>query len=183
MVFWILLALLTAAAVMAVLLPLGRPAAASDGGNHFRRVYLDQLKELERDKEQGRIGTSEAEAARAEIARRLIAEEAGQKEAFPASGGHQKARRATALIALIGIPLLSMSVYLALGSPSLPGAPLAARLQDPAASDSMEVLIARVEERLALHPEDGRGWDVIAPIYLRLGRAEDAARGYQNAIR
>ena len=45
------------------------------------------------------------------------------------------------------------------------------------------MLVAKVEEHLAAHPEDGRGWDVIAPVYLRLGRADDAARAFQNAIR
>ena len=182
MVFWILIALLTAAAIMAVLLPLGRPAATADAKGHARRVYLDQLGELERDKAQGRIGGDEAEAARAEIARRLIAADRGAKETPTGSGGHQTARRATALLALAGIPVLSMALYLGLGSPNLPGSPLAARLGAPPA-DSIEVLVARVEERLAEHPEDGRGWDVIAPVYLRLDRPDDARRAFQNAIR
>ena len=182
MVFWILIALLTAAAIMAVLLPLGRPAATADAKGHARRVYLDQLGELERDKAQGRIGGDEAEAARAEIARRLIAADRGAKETPTGSEGHQTARRATALLALAGIPVLSMALYLGLGSPNLPGSPLAARLGAPPA-DSIEVLVARVEERLAEHPEDGRGWDVIAPVYLRLDRPDDATRAFKNAIR
>lgn len=182
MVFWILIAVLTAAAIMAVLLPLGRPATAADAKGHARRVYLDQLGELERDKAQGRIGDDEAEAARAEIARRLIAADRGASEIASGGGGHQPARRATALLALVGIPVLSMAFYLGLGSPNLPGAPLAARLQMPG-DDSIEMLIARVEERLAAHPEDGRGWDVIAPVYLRLDRPDDSRRAFQHAIR
>ncbi len=111
MVFWILIAVLTAAAIMAVLLPLGRPAAAGDAKGHARRVYLDQLGELERDKAQGRIGDDEAEAARAEIARRLIAADRGASEIASGGGGqgHQSARRAAALLALVGIPVLSMA--------------------------------------------------------------------------
>jgi len=183
MLFWILIALLNATAIMAVLLPLGRPAAAGDAKGHARRVYLDQLGELERDKAQGRIGGSEAAAARTEIARRLIAADSGANEVPAGGGGHQTARRATALLALVGIPVLSMALYLGLGNPNLPGAPLAARLENASGDDSIEPLVARVEERLAAHPEDGRGWDVIAPIYLRLDRADDATRAFQNAIR
>ena len=44
-------------------------------------------------------------------------------------------------------------------------------------------LVAQVEERLRQHPEDGRGWDVIGPVYLRLGRYGDAANAFQQALR
>ena len=44
-------------------------------------------------------------------------------------------------------------------------------------------LVAKVEERLREHPEDGRGWDVIGPVYLRLGRYGDAAKAFQQAVR
>jgi cytochrome c-type biogenesis protein CcmH len=180
LLFWFLTALLTAAAIMAVLIPLGRSPLAGDPSGHFRRVYLDQLAELARDKALGRIGEKEAEATRAEIGRRLIA-----ADATPAvtADGTPTARRVTALVALFGIPLLSLSLYLGLGAPNLPGAPLAARLDRSGAADDVEVLVAKVEARLAEQPEEGRGWDVIAPIYLRLGRAEDSARAYRNAIR
>ncbi|HEX9906602.1 MAG TPA: c-type cytochrome biogenesis protein CcmI [Propylenella sp.] len=180
MLLWILIALLTAAAIMAVLWPLGRAPARSDSAGHARRVYLDQLDELERDRAEGRISPAEAEAARAEVARRLIAEDAAA-EAEP--GGSAAARRATAIAALIGVPCLSLALYLGLGAPSLPGAPRAARLEAPPAPDDIVAVIARVEEHLAKEPEDGRGWDVLAPVYLRIGRPDDAARAFRNAIR
>jgi cytochrome c-type biogenesis protein CcmH len=180
--FWVLIALLTAAAILAVLIPLGRAPVADDAAAHARRVYRDQLAELERDKADGRINAAEAEAARAEIARRLIAVESDASKSAPHTGG-VGARRVAALVGLIGVPLLSLSIYLGLGAPQLPGAPLAARLEAPASPDDIEALIAKVEEHLAAQPEDGRGWEVIAPVYLRLGRADDAVRAFQNAIR
>ena len=184
MLLWILIALLTAAAILAVLVPLGRAPAAGDRAEHAARVYRDQLSELERDKAEGRISASEAEAARAEIARRLIAAdgEVRASASMPGAGG-AKMRRATAVAALVGIPLLSLALYLGLGAPSLPGAPLAARLSEPAGADDFEMMIRKVEEHLALKPEDGRGWEVIAPVYLRLGRLGEAEQAYRNAIR
>jgi cytochrome c-type biogenesis protein CcmH len=179
--FWVLIALLTAAAVMAVLAPLGRAADPAGPADRAKQVYLDQLKELERDRAEGRISESEAEAARAEVARRLIATEKDAAQAM--TGGGPFARRATAVAALVGIPVLSLTLYLGLGAPGLPGQPLAARLSEPAQADDIEILIARVEEHLAGSPEDGRGWEVIAPVYLRLGRAEDSADAFRNAIR
>jgi cytochrome c-type biogenesis protein CcmH len=75
------------------------------------------------------------------------------------------------------------------GSPELPGQPLAARMAAAHAGagvtgrESVEAMFAKVEAHLAQHPEDGRGWEVIAPVYTRLGRYEDAARARRNAIR
>ncbi len=194
MLLWILIALLTAAAILAVLAPLARAPTGGASAAHAGRVYRDQLDELERDKAEGRISASEADTARAEIARRLIAvdnevraeaEGEARAEAGAAAhvGGSPNVRRATALVALLGIPILSLALYLGLGAPDLPGAPLAARLSGPLIPDNVELLVAKVEEHLALKPEDGRGWDVIAPIYLRLGRAGDAEQAYRTAIR
>jgi cytochrome c-type biogenesis protein CcmH len=179
---WVLIACLTAAAILAVLMPLARASTPDDAAAHAARVYRDQLAELERDKAEGRISETETEAARAEIARRLIAADVEAKAA-PAHAGNRKARRAIALVALVALPALSLSLYLALGSPSLPGLPLAARLTAPTAPDDVATLIAKVEEHLAEAPEDGRGWEVIAPVYLRLGRAEESVAAYRNAIR
>ena len=44
-------------------------------------------------------------------------------------------------------------------------------------------MIAQVEAHLERNPEDGRGWEVIAPIYLRLGRFDDAVKARRNALR
>jgi cytochrome c-type biogenesis protein CcmH len=44
-----------------------------------------------------------------------------------------------------------------------------------------EEALRRVEEHLASHPGDVRGWDVVAPIYLRVGRFADASRAYERA--
>ena len=37
--------------------------------------------------------------------------------------------------------------------------------------------------RQETNPDDGRGWEVIAPVYLRLGRVEDAVKARRNALR
>lgn len=47
----------------------------------------------------------------------------------------------------------------------------------------MDELIARAEGHLAANPQDGRGWDILAPVYFRLGRFDEAVTAYRNAIR
>jgi cytochrome c-type biogenesis protein CcmH len=180
--FWLIVACLTAIAVFAVLLPLARelPAAVAAGAD--AAVYRDQLAELERDLRQGRIAAAEAEAARAEIARRLIAAEAAAPQP-PATGSPVARRRAAAALALVGVPAVALGLYLSLGAPHLPDRPLAARLDASPSEQSLPELIARIEDHLARQPEDGRGWEVLAPVYMRLERFDDAARAWQNVVR
>ena len=68
---WLVLALMTAAAVFAVLWPLARGHRV-DRGASDAVVYRDQLEEIERDRAADLIGVPEAEAARIEVSRRLL---------------------------------------------------------------------------------------------------------------
>jgi cytochrome c-type biogenesis protein CcmH len=177
-----LFALMTAVAVFVVLWPLGRGTAARRAGSDIA-VYRDQLDEVARDRAAGLIGEAEAEAARVEVSRRLIAaDDATRAKASPAPGATWR-RRASAVAALIGVPAVAAAFYLALGAPQLPGQPLASRTNTPLQDRSLEALVVQVETHLAKNPEDGRGWDVIAPVYLRLGRFEDAVKARRNALR
>ena len=72
MTLWFLFGLMTAAALFAVLWPLARRQSAAHGGSDLL-VYKDQLQEIDRDRAAGLIGETEAEAARLEISRRLLA--------------------------------------------------------------------------------------------------------------
>jgi cytochrome c-type biogenesis protein CcmH len=40
----------------------------------------------------------------------------------------------------------------------------------------------QVERHLETNPKDARGWEVLAPIYLRTGRFDDAVRARRNAL-
>ena len=184
MLLWISILVLTGIAILSVLAPLGRRPAAATAVAQSKSVYLDQLAELERDASAGRIGETEAAATRAEIARRLlVSEHDRERDAQALSGSSRALRRGAALIALIAVPALSLAIYLGLGRPELPSQPLGPRLAAAPQAQNVNELVARVEQHLAADPEDGRGWDVVAPVYLRLGRAQDSIRAYQAAIR
>ena len=43
-------------------------------------------------------------------------------------------------------------------------------------------MVAQVEAHLAKNPNEGRGWEVVAPIYLRMGRFEDAVKARRIAL-
>ena len=180
MTLWLAFALMTGAAIFAVLWPLSwrKPAA---GGSDVA-VYRDQLDEIERDRAAGRIGEREAEAARTEVSRRLLAADAAA-EAAPVQGQARGwRRRATAVAALVLLPLGSAVLYLMLGSPDMPGQPLAERQDEAPEQRSIAALVSRVEAHLEQNPNDGRGWEVLGPVYMRMGRFDDAVKARRNAV-
>jgi cytochrome c-type biogenesis protein CcmH len=180
---WVVLACLTVIVLIVLLRPLAGAGTADRAPEAFdAAVYRDQLNEIEGDRARGLIGEEEAEAARVEIARRLLA--ADSKAVASDRAKSDGARTRAAMIAIgAALPLLALGLYLTYGSPRLPDQPLAARLQDPASDRNLEALVARVEARLREHPEEGEGWEVIAPVYMGWRRYSDAAQAYAQAIR
>ncbi|MBD8874878.1 c-type cytochrome biogenesis protein CcmI [Roseibium polysiphoniae] len=186
MMFWILIAVMTAAAALSILVPLARSARREDPVEAEQTadtaVYRQQLAEVDRDLERGLIETEAAVAARTEIARRLLAADERQHGAETGSKSGALLRLAM-VTALVFLPLGSFGLYLYLGSPDLPDQPLFARLSEPAENQSVDVLVARVERHLSENPQDGQGWSVVAPVYMRMGNPKAAANAYANAIR
>lgn len=187
MTIWIIFALMTAAAVMAVLWPLSRRPTRAEMADEIdpdTQFYRDQIAEIERDRERGLLSETEIEAARIEAGRRLLRSVgAADRRADAVGEPALRRRRAASALALSAVPLLGLTLYGAYGSPQLPDEPLSARLSvDPRHLDLAAALV-RIETHLQQNPEDGRGWEVIAPVYLRGGRFDDAVKAYGAAIR
>jgi len=180
MTLWFVFALMTAAAVFALLWPLGRRRAPAAAG-HDVAVYRDQLAEIDRDATSGLISVSDADTARIEISRRLLRAADRESEAAPLVGSTLR-RRVAALAALVLLPAVAVALYVTLGSPDLPAAPLAGRAQAPSASQSVASLVSQVEAHIERNPDDGRGWEGLAPVYLRLGRYGGAVKARARAL-
>lgn len=184
MVLWILFAVLAAAVVWAVTRPLLDDRATAGAADDSEiAVYRDQLREIEAERARGLLGRAEAEGARVELARRLIrrADDKEQSVGGGAATGHG-VRRAV-LYAAAALPVMGIGVYLSLGSPELPSRPYAARLDTPIDQATAADLVARVESHLRQNPEDGRGWDVLAPVYMRMGDLPQSADAFARAMR
>ncbi|UHS56040.1 c-type cytochrome biogenesis protein CcmI [Agrobacterium vaccinii] len=178
--FWIIIALLTAAVALVLTYPLMRSKGIADTAREGEvAVYRDQLAELQRERASGLIGETEAEYARAEIGRRLLA--AASEKTGEVSAMSPRKHNALASIVTVLLPLMGLCLYLYMGSPNTPDMPLAARLEKP--GNDMNLMIAKAERHLAQNPDDGAGWDVLAPIYFKTMRLGDAEMAYRNAIR
>jgi cytochrome c-type biogenesis protein CcmH len=179
---WFVLAGMAAFAVLAALWPLLRrsSSAQTDSANEAA-FYRAQLEEIRRDVERGLLPQGEAESARAEAARRLIAAASGPSQAPPPAAPRN--RLAAAALVAVGLPAIAFPLYAFLGQPRMHDEPLASRKVAPQTNGEIEAAVAAVEARLIAKPDDGKGWAVIAPVYMRLKRYADAAHAYAEALR
>jgi cytochrome c-type biogenesis protein CcmH len=183
MIMWILFASMTAAAIFSVLWPLGRVSRAASGGSDVF-VYKDQLQEVDRDRASGLIGEAEAEAARLEVSRRLLSAASAPAPVFtPDAQPNLRRRRLAAVAALLILPFGPLGLYVALGSPNVPGEPAFARVNTPKGPESIVKLVGQVEMHLSQNPNDGAGWEVLAPVYMRLNRFDDAVVARKKALK
>mgnify|MGYP001551472067 CR=1 FL=1 len=107
MLFWVIAAILTLGASLAVLLPLaGRSKGASSSGDHDLEVYRDQLSELDRDAARGLIQSAEATEARAEIARRILRLDDTDSAGKASVGRASVTARLVATVAVLTVPLI-----------------------------------------------------------------------------
>src|SRR6516162_1950244 len=181
MTLLLIFGVMSAAAVCAVIWPLARNGEDPHSGSDVE-VYRDQLDEIERDLSAGLIGEVEADAARVEISRRLLgaADSAGTKQ--PISSLTPGRRRIAAAVALLALPALAGGFYLRLGSPQLASAQQEATPDKGSAQESVEGLVGQVEAYLQRNPNDGHGWEILAPVYLRLNRYSDSVTAWRNAL-
>jgi cytochrome c-type biogenesis protein CcmH len=184
MLLWLLFAILTAVTLAVLLAPLARaPRAGERAAEGTLAVYRHQLEQIEGERELGWLSEAEALAVRAEVSRRLLASADADESDRKAGAALPRRRAPIAAIIAVLVPLLTLALYLGHGSPGLPSYPMAGRSGLPLEQANVDELVAKVERQLRDHPEDGQGWDVIAPIYFRLGRFREAADAYAKATR
>lgn len=186
--FAILLSGVAAALLVSPLLRRARPSATR--AEFDLAVFRDQLAEIERDKERGLLDPKQADAARLEVERRILAADDDAERAARPSG---KGRWAV-VAAASGAPIAAALVYLTLGATGMPDAPLASRPLSPEAAGrpsaearlreqipDLDAAVVRLEERLRREPEDQRGWLMLGRTYMVMERYDDAAAAFARA--
>ena len=173
---WFAFALMTSAAVLCVCWPLWRPRPQAAVGATDAAFYRQQLAELDADVDRGVLRPADVEGTRIELGRRLI--QASDATGPAPVGGH--GRRLASAVAGCFVLAVAAAVYAHVGHPNQPDAPLAARTTG---TDDFATAMAKIEAHLASDPDDGRGLEIMAPIYMKLGRFDDAARTCREVIR
>jgi cytochrome c-type biogenesis protein CcmH len=179
MTFWLAAALL----VGAILIPLVRSlmtepvvAASVETDVAFFRA---QEQEIERQAASGAITDAEAKAALAEAARKLLAK--AKATAPDAVATSSRYRKIIGLLVLV-IPVATGALYYRLGAPGMPDTPFANRTDISRAEQDFSRMVARLDAHLSENPEDVRGHELAFPVYMRLGRYDNAALSAQKII-
>lgn len=181
MILPFLLALLAFAALLPILAPLLRGSRPGPSRENFdQAVYRDQLRELDRDIARGLITELEANAARLEIQRRLLA-----TEKQPAAPPRLSRSPVLAAVVFIFIAAGSVSSYLWLGNPGLPDDPFSARKAELAQTrgpSSLQQAADTLAAKLKQNPSDAQGWALYGRTLAMLSQWNDAEDAYRHAI-
>jgi cytochrome c-type biogenesis protein CcmH len=168
-VIWLALALLSLAALTPLALSLRGASAGPGRRDAALALHRAQLAELDRERDEGRIGAPEHAAAVLEVQRRLLAA-AAEQEAGPGASS-----RTPVLMAVALVPMAALALYMISGIPDMPAMPLAERIafaksQPPRKGAAEEAdLIAQLRERISqLDPSS----DQAREGYVLLGSAE-----------
>lgn len=202
-VFWMTMALMVLAVLASIIWPLIRRreklALRSD---YDLKVYRDQLKEVERDEKRNLLSADQAEAARTEIERRMLAvgEERKAEEKRTDEGGARPSHGVAMIISGLLIAA-AIGYYFETGSPHYPDQPLASRnlpnqgeetanAHGPAGSaaeqiaqnEQMQAAVGKLAEKLLNEPNNIDGWMMLARSYLAMDRIDDAVNAFKRAI-
>ncbi|MEO9902254.1 c-type cytochrome biogenesis protein CcmI [Nisaea sp.] len=209
MIFWVFAGILTFGVVLLLLWPV--LSAGADGNDHEAgeealAVYRDQLQELERDLDAGRLGAEDFEAAKLEVERRMLAAAAEREKAETASPQSVRKRRlAASVLVIFAVPAGALLTYVSVGNPSMRDLPLAGRtdgagtraLADTSgnrasgqvragapqqAQQGVSDMVSGLEAKLANNPDDGDGWALLGRSYMVTARYGDAVEAYGKAL-
>ena len=191
MLFWIICACLSLVVVGTIVAPMLR-APRTQAASPDVAFYKAQMAEVDCDVARDVLAEDEAERAKTEIARRLLAANSAMTQATASPAG-----RAAAVVSGVAVVGLSAFLYWDMGAPAYPDLPLklriengdAARLNRPtqaqaeAAAPALEPVeapdeylenVAQLREIMPTRPDDLQGW-------LLLARHESTLRNFPAA--
>ncbi|MDX8352292.1 c-type cytochrome biogenesis protein CcmI [Cognatiyoonia sp. IB215182] len=200
MIFWLVCIVMTLVVAAIIAGPLVRGGRVAEE-NPDIAVYRAQLDEIERDLARDLLAPDEAERARTEVARRLLA--ANRAKTTPNKAG--KGSLLTPALIAAGVLAISVYVYWAIGAPGYPDMPLQARL---AASEEMRTnrpgqaaleaaapapppvevpdeyreAIAQLRVIAPTRPDDLEAWSLLASHEVELRNYADAAKAQAQVI-
>jgi len=159
-------------------------------------VYRDQLAEITRDIDRGVLNAEQADAARIEVQRRILATD--QRIQTRAAGRVGKtpgafARPVAVALILIGI-IGGLGLYLDIGHPALPDRPIAQRTDEIMAARNaqnnnqerdraLRNAVADLSNKLIQNPNNLENWELLGNSLLALNRPQEAQTAFLEAVK
>ena len=180
--FYLGAAALLLAACAFVLWPMlraGRRPTQADGNSASNLAVLrEQQALLDADLAAARIDAAQHLAARTELERRVLEEDAEGAgiEAAPRSS------RATLLAVALGlaVPLAAVGLYARLGNTA--GLVPQAAAQPPVTEADVVAMVEKLAQRMQAQPDDATGWLMLGRSYAALQRFPEAVKAYARAV-
>lgn len=181
-VFLLFAALMLAAALFFVLPPLlqkDRDTSQAQRAALNLDIMRDQLRELDADLEAGSIDAAGYEAARRDLEQRVAEEVQPDTQAAPAPV--KKAWVAVALAILL--PVTAGALYYGLGTPKgLDPANTAPQASPQYTPEQISAMVDKLATEMKEHPDDYKGWTMLARSYAKLGRINEAGQAYAHVV-
>src|SRR5471032_1513043 len=194
MILWVILTVMIALTAVGLTIPLVRRYEQRPTRVKTLDILKGQLSEVDAQQAGKLIGDAEADGLRAEIKRRILAEDREAPAAarpLPATAMPWVALGLVAVVALCATALYALMGHPELTSQSTGAAPVeaAAQASDPQATGpnahpmgEVAKMIAGLEARLQQQPGDAQGWQMLGWSYMRTQRPADAAKAYGHAV-
>lgn len=191
--FWIIAALLIAAALLFVLPPLIGQRRQEDAGLSPTEVnitvYRDQLHELDSELAAGTLDETQYRSAKTDLEGRVIEDAKLVSETLPEHAPMPVTSRIPVYAVALLLPLIAVSIYLVNGTPAglepeavAPEEIAANGAPHPTSPEQIQAMVAGLEQRLVEKPDDPDGWAVLARSYAALQRYEESSMAYARAI-
>jgi cytochrome c-type biogenesis protein CcmH len=188
MILWLIMIAVMAGVLLALFVPLFREyRPAPSRARHERAIYRDQLAELQREANAGRVTATEAALAATEIQRKMLASADAADPTAAATATPVRGWAAPAALILIAaiLPIGSLAVYLSVGSPGLPSYAFdpgraAAEAKAQQAAAEADALVKQLVDRLRQEPSSLKGWILLAGLYRSLHRNTEAAQAFER---
>lgn len=194
--FWILATGLMVLAIAFIVLPFlkKREYNTLSADELNLSVFKQQLEELDSDLNNGILDQTRYQAARRDLEKELLEDVEGDK--IEASATSKKTGKWIMSVALI-VPLMSIGMYQALGSPEIIPRLAAAPDDTNQPSDTasphsqqgmqnlppMEELVKKLAAKMEQQPENLDGWLMLGRSYMALKQPQAAIEAYEKAMK
>ncbi|MGD8591646.1 MAG: c-type cytochrome biogenesis protein CcmI [Gammaproteobacteria bacterium] len=184
-VFWIVAALLIAAALLFLLPPLAQKR--SDSAKLKRKeinilLFKDQVAELESDVSNGTITQDQFDQAKHDLERSLLEDVSGDEAAEPTESKFEGLGNKSAIAVAIFVPVVAIVIYLQLGSGESGLRPEEAQMaqRTEGHEGTLEEQIRKLQDHLQTNPDDVEGWTMLARSYYFLKNYQAASETFNR---
>lgn len=199
MLFWGIAGLLTLICVILVIWPLLRQKKVLETKVDYNlKVYKDQLSEIDRDFQLGRVDSKELDAIKTEIQRRILTENVEVNQQNQSKKLAPTTYVIFTLVASFFIPSAAIGIYANLGSPGYPDVPLSKRADLPTSKTvekttsqekepneqhaGIDNMITNLQEELKVNPRDLQNWELLGRTLFIRKQYEAASDSLRQAV-